>query len=172
VSAVLAAIVTLVGTLMLGFLGYWQWARAQSSANIKEYRVKRVETLAAIWEMLKGIEEEQRTVLHSRKRSMHLHELRQDHMRTVNLLLLKSAPFLLEDERDWAVTMMQSIQEIDVAVRYSLRSGRPGDDTEWWSETRRIGPETAIAAKEGKKLFEASEALGSRYAEVMRGEHE
>lgn len=167
-SAVLAAIITLIGTLILGALGYLQWMRTQSATDRKKYQAKRVETLAAVWETLIGIEEEQRTEMFIASQSTK--PLPQDSIRRVNLLLMKSAPFLLEDEREWAVSIVQYILEIDTAVRILTEQGKPGVD--WWISSQ-IQPEPAnVTARAASQLHHASMALADRYAAVMRGEHD
>lgn len=167
-SAVIAAIITLVGTLLLGVLGYIQWRRTQSTSERKEYRAKRVETLARVWETLTEIEQEQRTEMMADQRSTK--PLAQDSLRRVNLLLMRSAPFLLDDEREWAVLIIQYILEIDTALRILTEQGKPGVD--WWINSR-VQPESAnVTARAASQLRDASTALAYRYAAVMRGEHD
>ena len=89
-AAVLAAIITLVGTLAVGGIGVWQWQRTQAAAKHKEYRAKRVETLATLWNALTGIEEEQRN--NFRLDTADPKTLNDEHLRNVNMLLIKSAP--------------------------------------------------------------------------------
>lgn len=167
-SAVVAAIVTLLGTLILGVLGYWQWMRTQSSSDRKEYQTKRVEALAAVWETLTGIEEEQRIRMLEDPHSTN--PLPQDSIRKVNLLLMKSAPFLLEDEREWAVSITQYILEIDTALRILVEEGKPGVD--WWVSSRAQPEPASVTARAASQLNNASMSLAHRYAAVMRGEHD
>lgn len=48
-AAFLASLLTLVGTLAVAGLGYWQWRRTQAKDQAKEYHAKRVEVLGQLW---------------------------------------------------------------------------------------------------------------------------
>ena len=167
-AVVLAAIITLVGTLAVGGVGVWQWQRTQSASKHEDYRAKRVETLAALWNALTGIEKEQRD--NFRMNTFDPKTLNDKHLRNVNMLLIESAPFLLDDERGWAAAILQHIIEIDTSVRIQREHDLPG--VEWWASTG-VQPDvmsvTAIAAQE---LEKAHNALAERYAAVMRGDHD
>jgi hypothetical protein len=167
-APVLAAIVTLIGTLAVGAVGLWQWQRTQSASEHRDYRASRVEALRILWEALTGLEEDQRLQLMT---SGHESQpLQQEQVRRVNLLLMKSAPFLLDDEREWAISIVQYIMEIDTALRVLTEEGKPGAD--WWLSSQ-AQPEAAnVTAVAAQRLASARRALAQRYAAVVQGEHD
>ena len=122
-AAVLAAIITLVGTLAVGGVGVWQWQRTQEASKHQDYRAKRVETLATLWNALTGIEDEQRN--NFRLNTVDPKTLNDEHLRNVNMLLIKSSPFLLDDERDWAAAILQHIIVIDTSIRIQRKHDLP-----------------------------------------------
>ncbi len=164
-APVLAAIITLIGTLVIGALGFWQWRRTQSVSERKEYRAERIETLRILWEALNEIEEANRTHVLGKSE-----QLQQGQVRKVNLLLMKSAPFLLDDEREWSISIVQSIIEIDTAIRVGVAQKEAG--AEWWGNTAAQAPGEDVVAIAASHLYTLREALASRYAAVMRGEHD
>ena len=168
VAAVLAAIITLVGTLAVGGVGVWQWQRTQAASKHKDYRAKRVETLATLWNALTGIEQEQRN--NFRLNTVDPKTLNDEHLRNVNMLLIKSAPFLLDDERGWAAAIIQHIIEIDTSIRIQQEHDLPG--VEWWASTGIQPNVTAVTAIAAQGLKMAHEALAERYAAVIRGDHD
>lgn len=168
-APVLAAIITLIGTLTIGAIGFWQWQRTQSASERKEYRAKRVETLKVLWEALNKIEEDQRAQL---KKATN-RQLQQEQTREVNLLLMKSAPFLFDDEREWCISIVQSIIEIDTAIRMEEEEEEEGGpDLDWWYATMAPPVHVTATSVAADRLITAREALGTRYAAVMRGEHD
>jgi hypothetical protein len=166
-AVVLAAVITLVGTLAIGAIGFGQWRRTQSVSEQKEYQSKRAETLKVLWEALTEIEEEQRTGLMTR--GLTTQPLQQNQVRRVNLLLLKSAPFLLEDEREWSISIVQYIIEIDTALRVHKIEGKP--DADWWITSVMQPPAINVTSDAAYRLNHARQALADRYASVMKGEH-
>jgi hypothetical protein len=165
-ETVLAAIITLIGTLAAVAIGFRQWRRTQSVSERKDYREKRVETLRILWEAVNKIEEQHRTRLTEFDNIQN----QQEQTREINLLLMKSAPFLFNDEREWSISIVQSIIEIDAIVRVQKWDGEL--PAEWW-ETTMMPPPTALeAARAAHRLDIARDALASRYAAVMRGEHD
>jgi hypothetical protein len=168
VAVVLAAIITLVGTLAVGGVGVWQWQRTQAASKHKDYRAKRVETLSTLWNTLAGIEKEQRD--NFRLNTVDQKTLNDRNLRDINMLLIQSAPFLLDDERDWAAAILRHLIEIDTSVRIQREHGLPGVD--WWATTAIQPKVTTVTALAAQGLRRAHEALAERYAAVTQGNHD
>lgn len=163
-TEILIAIITLLGTLAVAGLGFLQWQRTQTKDRQKGYRDQRVEAVKSVWDILADVEATQRNDISENREPQ-----RTEPLRNVNLLLLRMAPFLLEDERDWAVTMVQEIIELDTLMRILQRT-RPRD-AEWWGLTMDQPPETAELLQAVARLSDVREKLAIRYGAVMRGEH-
>jgi len=163
-TEILTAIITLLGTLAVAGLGFLQWQRMQMKDRQKGYHDQRVEALSSVWDILTDVEATQRTDMNENREPQ-----RTEPLRRVNLLLLRAAPFLLEDERDWAVTMVQEIIEVDTLMRI-LRRTRPRD-AEWWGLTMDQPLEMTELLQVVGRLSAVKEKLAARYGAVMRGEH-
>jgi hypothetical protein len=163
-SEIVTALITLCGTLAVAGLGFWQWQRTQRRDRGAVYHEQRVSALRSVWAQLADIEATQRSAVAGDRE-----ELRRQHIRESNLLLLRSAPFLFVDEREWAVSIVELVVELDSLLR-SQPDLQGSDD--WWEMTGAPPIGATLASVAATRLGEAKEEFGERYAAVMRGDHE
>jgi hypothetical protein len=165
-ATVLASAITLVGTLAVCGLGFWQWQRQQRAQRNADYREKRVAALAAVWDAVNEIEGEQREklLLGSPVDEAHVRK----HLRTINLLIMRNTPFLRADEQEWATRIVSQILQIDAALRVS--SGLAKEEADWWLNTLSQPHEEIAASQAAADLRETRLLLGRRYAEVAKGD--
>jgi hypothetical protein len=164
VVALISALLTFAGTMLVAGLGFWQWRRTQTNERQEEYRARRVGALGEVWAALSNIEEAQRQEIMHGAESLYA-----EHVRSVNLLLLRLAPFLETDEREWAVAIVQHIVEIDSMLRSLSERGLSGAG--WWLHSIAQPSEASVAAVAATGLRSASKAFGDRYAAVLKGDH-
>ncbi|MEU8999118.1 hypothetical protein AB0C95_30570 [Streptomyces caniferus] len=167
-DTVIVGVLTFIGTGLVTAAGLWQWQRTQAREARAAFRARRVEALGEVWEALSDLEERQRTAMSGQADSA---APGRSGMRQVNLLLLRSSPFLRPDEQDWAQAFAQRVVEIDALVRAGVLNDRPDDDL-WWETTERVPPAAHVAGRAACELRELRAKLGDRYAAVMRGDHE
>ena len=168
-TEILVASITLLGTLAVCVVGFWQWRKGQMRETSKAYRTRRAEALTAVWEGLMKADEEIRSSVDSSLREgrpiVHL-----DHIKNVNLLLLKESPFLLEDEREWSVTIIRHIVEIDTLVRADSNVARRVEG--WWGITMGQPPGSSMAARAAYELNQCIAKFARRYSGVLSERHE
>ncbi|MEW1753944.1 hypothetical protein ACIQU1_32240 [Streptomyces angustmyceticus] len=166
-DTVIVGVLTFIGTGLATAAGLWQWQRAQTREARANFRTRRVAALKEVWEALSDLEESQRTSMASRAGS---EASGRSGMRQVNLLLLRSSPFLRPDEQEWAQAFAQRVVEIDALVRAGVLDHRPDDDL-WWETTAPLPPAAHVAGRAAYELMELRGKLGERYAAVLRGDH-
>jgi len=123
----------------------------------KVFQTRRIETLTTVWQAFNDIEEEQRNEI-----VMDAVALQDAHVRSVNLLLMRSLPFLLDDERSWSLEVVGRIVETDAMMRSLRERGLPGAG--WWLQSASQPIEASVAALAATALRETKDALGARYA--------
>ncbi|MCZ7420054.1 hypothetical protein O7605_11045 [Verrucosispora sp. WMMA2121] len=162
-SQIYASLFTFVGTLLVIAVGFWQWRRAQAREKSKDYRAKRVEYLSKVWTKLSEVEDSFR----QRARfGVGPIPLGVEERREVNLLLIDAAPFLLRDEREWALSIVEEIIEISTLILHA--KARP----DWWYSSMELPEATSTSAITAQRLQCFRQQLGERYAAVTRGLHE
>ncbi|KKJ99891.1 hypothetical protein [Micromonospora sp. HK10] len=162
-SQIYASLFTLVGTLLVIGAGFWQWRRTQARERSKEYRAKRIEYLSKVWTKLSEVESAFRQVARFGEGPVPLGVMER---REVNLLLIDAAPFLLKDEREWALSIVEEIIEISTLILHA--KVEPG----WWVSSIAAPEVTSTSANAAHRLQYSREKLGQRYAAVTRGDHE
>jgi hypothetical protein len=162
---ILVAGISVLSTLSATAIGYWQWRRTQARSAREEYRTRRVTSLTELWEALNRLEKQYRShgMLTDR------FEETSDEIVQVNLLILRLAPFLQEDERQWAQDFVASLMEVVTMLRLD---GDEGATETWWELTERQPGGSSKVAVAASRLGEAAESLAARYAAVTRGDHD
>ncbi|MFI7427369.1 hypothetical protein ACIBPB_10315 [Micromonospora sp. NPDC049836] len=162
-SQIYASLFTFVGTLLVIGAGFWQWRRTQAREQSKDYRAKRIEYLSTVWTKLSEVESAFRQVARFGEGPI---PLGAEERREVNLLLIDAAPFLLKDEREWALSIVEEIIEISTLI---LHAKAPPD---WWISSISQPEATSTSANAAQRLQYARQQLGQRYAAVTRGRHD
>lgn len=163
-AVLLGVILTFLGTAGTGYAGFVKWRSDQARDKARDYRENRVSTLKSVWENLTLFEQSQRESITQPAPSETNPRLIE-----VNALMLRSSPFLLRDEQQWAATYVVHLLEIDTLLRASPRREA---DSEWWARTDRAPAGTNVAAQAAHRLREVADKLAERYAAVVRGDHE
>lgn len=82
--------------------------------------------------------------------------------------MIRYQPFLFADEMQWSSTFLNSVVEIDQAVRNPQNTA----DSEWWDSTLVQPPYLVDFSQAVWASQQAHEQLAYRYAQVVRGQHE
>ena len=164
--ALLSGLLTLVGTVVVAGVGFWQWRKAYRREDLEDYRRRRVNSLESLWEAVTDIENDLRRSL----AEVSLAVRHREATIQVNLTLLKSAPFLREEEKVWVTEILTNIVEIDTMARALQERGERGGG--WWlNDTAPQPRESTLTAEAAFELSVARDKLAERYAAVLRGEH-
>lgn len=161
-APVWAALIALAGTSSACWIGFWQWRRTQRRDHQAAYVAKRREALQLLWDTLRDVEEDQRSAIGTDIETNRQVSIKRT--RTINLLLMRVGPFLLEDEKIWASAIDEAISAINAIVQ-SLPPDAP--IPRWWVDTLPSATGTRDVAAAAYQLSLNSKLLGERLAEVL-----
>jgi hypothetical protein len=112
VNSVVSAAIAASVSLLVAFLGHWQWRRQQASAAADRYQAQRAEALGELWDKLND---------HSTAARLAQLDAAQFYrnVQDLNFFLIRRSPFLTESEKELARLYLESIYAFRVRVEES-----------------------------------------------------
>ena len=137
-ATIVPATIAAVVSLLVAFLGHWQWRRQQAAAAADRYHAERADALKELWNKLNDHSTAARI---ARLDSEQFYRNIQD----LNFFLIRRSPFLTESEKDLAHLYLESIYAFRIKVDKSrdkllpklwrqLRD--PAESAKSWAQSR------------------------------------
>ena len=109
-ATIVPATIAAAVSLLVAFLGHWQWRRQQAAAAADRYHAERADALKELWNKLNDHSTAARI---ARLDSEQFYRNIQD----LNFFLIRRSPFLTESEKDLAHLYLESIYAFRIKER-------------------------------------------------------
>jgi hypothetical protein len=159
-ATIVPATIAAVVSLLVAFLGHWQWRRQQAAAAADRYHAERADALKELWNKLNDHSTAARI---ARLDSEQFYRNIQD----LNFFLIRRSPFLTESEKDLAHLYLESIYAFRIKVDKS-RDKAASQALETTEGPRRVG-EIMGAVAAGKMVQELEDRLASHIKDALEG---